>query len=147
MRQSLWEASTIVVQLVKKSSPTPAILEPEGSLLWDLRFSWRWLWRVLPAGCRVVWYKFIDVSEDSHCLHLHGWKVSRACKQKAFLSLLVLACQAYSRPWKWRRTFPWSVSKLLPDYTESHLRKQYSFFIVFKPLRLTSASHNLISSF
>jgi hypothetical protein len=55
-------------------------------ILWNLRFSQQWLWRVLSAGiwCRVVRWKSTDVSEEH---------IADLCLPPAFT---LVSCSAYS---------------------------------------------------
>jgi hypothetical protein len=52
-----------------------------------LKFSQRWFRRFLPAGikCHVFRWKSTNVSGETYCLHLQGWRVSQGRKGKLCL--------------------------------------------------------------
>jgi hypothetical protein len=86
-----------------------------------LRFSWWWLWRVLPPSgiwCLVVCYKFNYVLKECTACILRFQEQAEQATSKLYLLTLPFDVEDAGS------TFIWNVSKPPSDYTLSHLKRQ-----------------------
>jgi hypothetical protein len=73
-------------------------------IIWDLRFSWRWLWRTLSSG---MWYRMALVRRDvSEKFIAFIFSVTRTCSLETTLIVTSNGNTLRRTPCLWRRHVP-----------------------------------------